>query len=414
MDMSGKFCIELPKVKKVAVAYSGGLDSTLCLKLLPEYYGAEEVLAVTVNVGLTEEEKELCRSKAELLGVPWILIDAEREFVDKFITRAIYANSSYEGYPVATSMTRQLIARKVAEFAVQNGCDAICEGSTGKGNDQFRMHNVFSLFAPDCTVILPVRDFDFTREDEKKLSEQYGIPYKAGIGDDLTMWCRSIGSGEVSNLKMMIPQEDYIWYKFPQNAPDEPRRLTVEFKEGLPVRVDDKTDLAEIIHYLNKVCGEHAIGKIDMFEDGIIGLKSREVYEAPAAIFILTLHKDAEQLCLTKEQIQFKPEVERLWAYMVYHGGWYHPVTEDCAAFLQSSQWAVNALYEVEIYKGNINILSRESDTRLFRPELRAIVERPKEPGEVRIEWKQPESGPMVKIAGFPYQILGHRGLPYA
>ncbi len=414
MDMSGKFCIELPKVKKVAVAYSGGLDSTLCLKLLPEYYGAEEVLAVTVNVGLTEEEKELCRSKAELLGVQWILIDAEREFVDKFITRAIYANSSYEGYPVATSMTRQLIARKVAEFAVQNGCDAICEGSTGKGNDQFRMHNVFSLFAPDCTVVLPVRDFDFTREDEKKLSEQYGIPYKAGIGDDLTMWCRSIGSGEVSNLKMIIPQEDYIWYKFPQNAPDEPRRLTVEFKEGLPVRVDDKTDLAEIIHYLNQVCGEHAIGKIDMFEDGIIGLKSREVYEAPAATFILTLHKDAEQLCLTKEQIQFKPEVERLWAYMVYHGGWYHPVTEDCAAFLQSSQWAVNALYEVEIYKGNINILSRESDTRLFRPELRAIVERPKEPGEVRIEWKQPESGPMVKIAGFQYQILGHRGLPYA
>jgi argininosuccinate synthase len=414
MDLSGKYCIDIPKVKKCAVAYSGGLDSALALKLLPEYYGVEEVLACTVNVGLTDEEIEMCRSKAELLNVPWTYMDAEQEFVNDFITRAIWANSNYEGYPVSTSMTRQLIARKVAEFAVANGCDSICEGSTGKGNDQFRMHNVFSLFAPDATIVVPVRDFDFTRQDEQKLSDQYGIPYKHGIGDDLTMWCRSIGSGEVSNLKMVIPQEDYLWYKFPENAPDKPRRMEVEFQNGLPVRVDDKTDLAEIIHYLNKVAGENSIGKIDMFEDGIIGLKSREVYEAPAAKFILAMHKDAEQLCLTKEQIQFKPEIERLWAYMVYHGGWYHPVTEDCAAFIKSSQWAVNAKYEVEIYKGNINILSRESDSRLFRPELRAIVEREKEAGEVRIEWEQQESGPAVKIAGFQYQIIGHRGMPYA
>ena len=413
MDLSGKYCLEIPQVKKCAVAYSGGLDSALALKLLPEYYGCKEVLACTVNVGLTDEEIELCRSKAELLGVPWHYMDAEQEFVNDFITRAIWANSNYEGYPVSTSMTRQLIARKVAEFAVANGCDSICEGSTGKGNDQFRMHNVFSMFAPDATIVVPVRDFDFTRQDEQKLSDKYGIPYKHGIGDDLTMWCRSIGSGEVSNLKMVIPQDDYLWYKFPENAPDKPRRMEVEFTNGLPSRVDDKTDLAEIIHYLNKVAGENAIGKIDMFEDGIIGLKSREVYEAPAAKFLLAMHKDAEQLCLTKEQIQFKPEIERLWGYMVYHGGWYHPVTEDCAAFIKSSQWAVNAKYEVEIYKGNINILSRESDSRLFRPELRAIVEREKEPGEVRIEWEQQESGPAVKIAGFQYQIIGHRGMPY-
>jgi argininosuccinate synthase len=411
MDLSGKYTIQIPKVKKCAVAYSGGLDSALALKLLPDYYGVEEVLACTVNVGLTDDEVEMCRSKAELLGVPWHYMECEDEFVNNCITKAIYANSSYEGYPVATSMTRQLIARKVAEFAVAQGCDSICEGSTGKGNDQFRMHNVFSLFAPDLTVIVPVRDFDFTREEEKKLSEQYGIPYKAGIGDDLTMWCRSIGSGEVSNLKMVIPEDDYIWYKFPQNAPDEPRKMEIVFEKGLPARVDDVTGLANIIHYLNKVAGENAIGKIDMFEDGIIGLKSREVYEAPAAKVLLSIHKDMEQLCLTKEQIQFKPEIERQWAYMVYHGGWYHPIKADCDAYLAASQWAVNAKYEIELYKGNINILSRESDTRLFRPELRAIVEREKEPGEVRIEWKQPESGPAVKIAGFQYQILGHRGL---
>jgi len=138
------------------VAYSGGLDSALALKLLPDYYGAEEVLAVTCNVGLTEAELDEARSKAELVGVPWTLIDSTGEFVDDFLTRAIYANSNYEGYPVATSMTRQLIARRVAEFAVAQGCDAICEGSTGKGNDQYRMNNVFAMFAPDLKVIVVI------------------------------------------------------------------------------------------------------------------------------------------------------------------------------------------------------------------------------------------------------------------
>ncbi|NSW56830.1 MAG: argininosuccinate synthase [Armatimonadetes bacterium] len=413
MDLSGKYTIEIPQVKKCAVAYSGGLDSALALKLLPEYYGCEEVLACTVNVGLTDAEIEMCKSKAELLGVPWFFIDAEEEFVNECLTKAIWANSSYEGYPVATSMTRQLIARKVAEFAVEQGCDSLCEGSTGKGNDQFRMHNVFSLFAPDLTIVVPVRDFNMNREEEKELSKQYGIPYKAGIGDDLTMWCRSIGSGEVSNLKMRIPQDEFIWYKYPENACDEPHEMEIEFEGGLPVKCDGVEGLANIVHYLNDLGGSHSIGKIDMFEDGMIGLKSREVYEAPAAKIILTIHQDMEQLCLSKEQVLFKPIVERQWAYLVYHGGWYHPLKHDCDQFIAASQWAVNGKYKVVLYKGNIDIIERQSESRLFRPELRAIVEREKEPGEVRIVWDQQESGPAVKIHGFQYQIMGHRGMPY-
>src|ERR1035437_1186069 len=211
---AGDYTIELQTCKKVAVAYSGGLDSALALKLLPDRYGAREVLAVTCNVGLTEAELEDCRVKAELCHVPWTLMEAEEEFVDDFITKAIYANSNYEGYPVATSMTRQLIARRVAEWAVAQGCDAICEGSTGKGNDQYRMANVFGMFAPDLKVIVPVRDLNFTRQEEKVLSGEYGIPYNPGIGDDRTMWCRSIGSGEVDNLQMRIAQDDYMWYKY--------------------------------------------------------------------------------------------------------------------------------------------------------------------------------------------------------
>ncbi len=394
----------LPRVKKVAVAYSGGLDSALALKLLPDKYGAEEVIAVTVNVGLSDDELEEARSKAELVGVRWELIEGTQEFANEWIARAIRANSSYEGYPVATSMTRQLIARRVAEYAVAHGCDAICEGSTGKGNDQYRMSNVFSIFAPDLTVVLPVRDFNFTRQQEKELSEYYGIPYNPGIGDDRTMWCRSIGSGEVDNLTMCIPQDVYLWYRYPQNAEAEPQRVEIEFSEGLPVRADDRTALADIIHYLNTVGGAHAIGKIDMFEDGMIGLKSREAYEAPAATIILALHRDLEQLCLTKEQVQFKPQVERLWAYMVYHGGWYHPVKVDCDAFIASSQWAVNGRYVVELYRGNIDILERESSSGLFAPEIRSLAAQ---------GFDQRDSGPAVKIHSLTYKILSRRGLPY-
>ncbi len=396
--------VPIPQVKKVALAFSGGLDSTLAIKLLSEYYGAEEVLAVTVNVGLSDEEIEGCRSKAEQLGVPWDFMEATDEFANKWVARAIRANSNYEGYPVATSMTRQLIARKVAEYAVEQGCDAICEGSTGKGNDQYRMANVFAIFAPDLEVIVPVREFDFTREQEKQLSAYYNIPYKAGIGDDLTMWCRSIGSGEVDNLQMRIPQDDFVWYNLPENAPDEPVEVAIEFEGGLPVKCDDVTGLANIIHYLNDLAGKHSIGKIDMFEDGLIGLKSREVYEAPAATVILKLHRDLEQLCLTKEQVQNKPNIERLWAYQVYHGAWFHPFTDDCAAFIENSQSVVNGKYTVQLYKGNIEIVSRETDTGLFAPELRSLA---------TTAFQQPDSGPATKIHALQYKIVSKRGIPF-
>ena len=396
--------VEIPQVKKVALAFSGGLDSTLAITLLKEYYGAEEVLAVTVNVGLTDREIEDCRSKAELLGVPWELMEATDEFADEWIARAIRANANYEGYPVATSMTRQLIARNVAEWAVAQGCDAICEGSTGKGNDQYRMANVFAIFAPDLEVIVPVREFDFTREQEKQLCEYYNIPYKAGIGDDLTMWCRSIGAGEVDNLQMRIPEDEYVWYQFPESAPDEPQEVTIEFEGGIPVKCDDVTGLANIIQYLNDVAGKHAIGKIDMFEDGMIGLKSREVYEAPAATVILKVHRDLEQLCLTKEQVHNKPNIERLWASQVYHGAWFHPFTEDCAAFIESSQAVVTGKYTLSLYKGNIDIIGRESDSGLFDPEIRSLA---------TTSFQQPDSGPATKIHALQYKILSKRGLPF-
>lgn len=400
----------LVKVKKVALAYSGGLDSALCIKLfldsaiarelVGDDYGTDEVLCVTVDVGLDDQELGECKSKAELMNVPWTYIDAREEFANDWISKAIGANSNYEGYPVSTSMTRQLIARKVAEFAMENGCDGLAEGSTGKGNDQYRMHNVFKIFAPELEAIAPIRDFNFTRDEEKNLSARLGIPYKAGIGDDRTMWCRSIGSGEVDNLQMRIAQEDYMWYVFPEDAPDEPTELEIEFENGIPVKLGDKTELADIINHLNDLGGKNGIGKIDMFEDGLIGLKSREVYEAPAAEIILKLHKDLEQLCLTKEEVQFKAMIDARWAYMVYHGAWFHPLKNDLDAFIAESQKVVNGKYKIQLYKGNIDILERESSSGLFAPELRSLATR---------GFDQRDSGPAVHIHGMQYQILGAR-----
>ncbi len=400
----------LVKVKKVALAYSGGLDSALCIKLfldsaiarelVDDDYGTDEVLCITVDVGLDDQELDECKSKAELMNVPWTYIDAREEFANDWISKAIGANSNYEGYPVSTSMTRQLIARKVAEFAVENGCDGLAEGSTGKGNDQYRMHNVFKIFAPELEAIAPIRDFNFTRDEEKNLSARLGIPYKAGIGDDRTMWCRSIGSGEVDNLQMRIAQEDYMWYIFPENAPDEPTELEIEFENGIPVKLGDKTELADIINHLNDLGGKNGIGKIDMFEDGLIGLKSREAYEAPAAEIILKLHKDLEQLCLTKEEVQFKAMIDARWAYMVYHGAWFHPLKNDLDAFIAESQKVVNGKYKIQLYKGNIDILERESSSGLFAPELRSLATR---------GFDQRDSGPAVHIHGMQYQILGAR-----
>lgn len=393
---------KLPKVNKVAVAYSGGLDSALCVRLLFDKYGAKEVHCVTVNVGLDQDEIEEARSKAEILGVPWTLIEGTHEFANEWIAKAIQANSSYEGYPVATSMTRQLIAQKVAQYAVEHGCDGICEGSTGKGNDQYRMNNVFTIFAPDLAVICPVRDFNLTRAEEKRMSKRYGIPYKEGIGDDRTMWCRSIGSGEVDNLKMQIPAEEYLWYVPPDRAPDEALELDLEFRKGVPVRCDGKRGLAAIIKYLNRAAGAHGVGKIDMIEDGMMGLKSREAYEAPAAEVILTLHRDLEQLCLSKEEVLFKHGIDDRWAQLVYHGAWFHPLKRELDAFIAESQRFVAGRHKIRIYRGNIDILERESEHSLFSPELRSLATK---------GFDQRDSGPATKIHAIPYRIMAKRGL---
>jgi argininosuccinate synthase len=391
-----------PEVSKVAVAYSGGLDSSLAIELLRRKYRAKKILPITIDVGQGEEEIFESQKKAKALKIKPLFFDLRKEFTEVWIARAIQANSDYLGYPVSTSMTRQIVARKVAEVARKEGCDAILEGSSGKGNDQYRMHNVFKMFAPELKILVPVRDFDLTRLEEEALCRSWGVPVTEMItgGDDKTMWCRSIASGAI-DLNQPLPEDIWMWYRPVDKSPDRPSFVTLEFERGIPTKLNGRQGpLGEIIPALNTLGGVHSIGKIDIFEDGIMDLKSREIYEAPAAAILLKLHRDLEQFCLTKDEIQFKKGMDQKWAYLIYHGMAYHPLRYDLDAFIETSQKVVNGKYKIKLFKGNMEIVYRESKTSLFSPEIRSI----KATG-----FDQRRCADAAFIRGLPFEILAKR-----
>ena len=391
-----------PEVNKVAVAYSGGLDSSLAIELLRRKYKAKKIVPITIDVGQGEDEVLESRRKAKILKIKPLFFDLRKEFTEVWIARAIQANSDYLGYPVSTSMTRQIVARKAAEVARAEGCDAILEGSSGKGNDQYRMHNVFKMFAPGLKILVPVRDFDLTRLEEEALCRAWGVPVTEMItgGDDKTMWCRSIASGAI-DLNQPLLDNIWMWYRPIEKSSDKPSFITLEFEKGIPVKLNGKRKpLGEIIPSLNVMGGMHSIGRIDMFEDGIMDLKSREIYEAPAATILLKLHRDLEQFCLTKDEIQFKKGIDQKWAYLIYHGMAYHPLRYDLDAFIETSQRVVNGKYKVKLFKGNIEIVNRESKTSLFSPEIRSI----KTTG-----FDQRRCADAAFVRGLPFEILAKR-----
>jgi argininosuccinate synthase len=394
--------VEVPEGNSIALAYSGGLDSTLCVKLSQQKYHARSLTAISVDVGQGEAEIQESIERAEKLGISPLIIDAKQEFTEQWLSKAIQANSDYNGYPVSTSMTRQLIAAHVAQKALELGCDALMEGSSGKGNDQYRMHNVFSLFAPGLSIFVPVRDFDLTRGEEQLLMEHYGVPVEEVIagGDDKTMWCRSIASGGIG-LDTELPDSIWLWLTPPAKAPDKPTTLKLTWQNGLPVALNDtELPLDQIIEQLNTIGGANGIGKIDLFEDGIMGLKSREIYEAPAATILLKVHRDLEQFCLTKEEIQLKRQLDAQWSKLVYHGEWFHPLKDAIDAFIASTQKAVNGEYVVELYKGNVDIRSRSSSSGLFFPDIRSINS---------ASFNQKECAPAAHIRGLPYELIARR-----
>ena len=392
----------MKKSSKVVLAYSGGLDSTLLMVLLKEKYNYEEVIPVCMDVGQGEDEIQIARERADSLGEEVIFFDSKEEFVKDYIFRCIKANGSYEGYPIGTSMSRVLIATKVAEIANEHGAEAVAHGCTGKGNDQFRMETTFRYLAPEVKIIAPIRELDLSRPDEEEILKKHGIDPKKRVGTlggDVNMWSHSIGSGQVEDLESQY-EKDYIWAVSSEKAPDEPKELTLKFKEGVPVEMNGIKDPIEMILKLNEIGGANGIGRIDILEDGIIGLKSRELYEAPAATILLNAHANLEHLILTKEQLRKKHDIDTLWADMVYHAMWLHPLRKDLDAFIDSTQKYVVGEITIRLYKGNIETIKRDSPESLFAPELRSIK---------RGGFDQREATGAVKVYCLPFGLYGKK-----
>ncbi|MCX8187939.1 MAG: argininosuccinate synthase [Nitrososphaeria archaeon] len=389
---------------KVVLAYSGGLDSTLIAILLREHYGFKEVVGVLVDVGQGDDEVKMAKERADKLGIDLRFIDAKKEFVKEYVHRCIKANGSYEGYPVGTSMSRILIGLKAAEIAVKEGIDYVAHGATGKGNDQFRLEVAFKYVGPHLNVIAPVRELNLTRTQEEEMLRKYGIEIKkpkGKIGGDVNLWSHSIGSGQFEDLKTQCPDEEYYWVKPLNEVPDKPKEITIKFERGIPVEVDGMKDPVEMIVKLNYIVGEYGIGKIDILEDGMIGFKSREIYEAPAATVLLAAHADLEHLTLTKEQLRLKRQIDQLWADMVYHGLWIHPLRKDLDAFIDSTQIWVNGKVTIKLMKNAFQIIERESSDALFAPEIRSL----KAAG-----FDQRDATGAVKIFTLPFQLYSKKG----
>ncbi|MTK63447.1 MAG: argininosuccinate synthase [Methanobacterium sp.] len=380
-------------MEKVVLAFSGGLDTSVCVKLLQEKYNMEVVTAC-VDVGQPEDEIERPAQVANNIGVKkHYTIDAKHEFAEEFIFRAIKANAMYEGYPLSTSLARPLIAMKIVELAKKENADAIAHGCTGKGNDQFRFETTIRSSSV-CDIIAPVRDLNLTRTEEMEYAVKNDIPVPSDklYSIDENLWGRSIEGDILEDPMVETPEEAFEWTKSTENAPDEPQKLTITFEEGVPVAIDgEMMNALEIIKEANRIAGLHGIGRVDIIEDRIIGLKSRENYETPGAELLITAHKALEQLTLTREELKFSETITQSYSELVYNGLWHEPLREDLDCIIDNMQLRVSGDVILKLHKGSIRILGRESPYSLYSEEAVSFEDK---------EMDQREIAGMVKNYG--------------
>jgi argininosuccinate synthase len=357
----------------IVLAYSGGLDTSICIPLLKERYDYDRVVTVAVHVGQRDEEIETATEKGKKLADRHYTIDAREKFVKEHIFPAIRANGSYEGYPMGTSLARPLIAEEVVKVARKEGATAIGHGCTGKGNDQLRFDVI--IRGAGLEVVAPIREMNLTRDWEIEYARQHNIPVPVKKDKPWSMdencWSRSIEGGLLEDPAYHPPEEIYLWTVSAQKAPDTPEKLTLEFKAGIPVGLNGKKHAGyELIQNLNERAGKHGIGRNDMIEDRILGLKARENYEHPAATVILMAHRDLEGLVLTRQELSFKRMVDDKWSELAYEGLVYEPLYAALNAFINTTQERVNGSVDLELYKGNVRILGRSSPDAIYSSDL--------------------------------------------
>ncbi|MGQ9675776.1 MAG: argininosuccinate synthase [Chloroflexota bacterium] len=359
-------------MQKVVLAYSGGLDTSVAIRWLQEQYGVE-VIALTVDLGAQDKDLDRIREKALKIGaVKALVIDAKDLFVKYFVFPALRAGAVYEGkYPLATALARPLIAKLLVDVARQEGASAVAHGCTGKGNDQVRFDVAVTALAPDLKVVAPMRDWKMSREEEMEYAAERGIPVPTTVASpystDENLWGRSIECGVLEDPWTEPPEDVFIWTKSPASAPDTPTYLEIGFEKGIPVSLDGQMmDGVSLIYALHEIGGKHGVGRIDHIENRLVGIKSREVYEAPAAVILHEAHRCLEDLTLTKDVARFKALVAQEYSDLIYNGLWFSPLHQDLAAFVASSQRYVTGTVRVKLFKGSCQAVGRKSPLSLY------------------------------------------------
>ncbi|MCX5981046.1 MAG: argininosuccinate synthase [Nostocales cyanobacterium LacPavin_0920_SED1_MAG_38_18] len=364
------------RAKKVVLAYSGGVDTSVCIPYLKQEWGVEEIITLAADLG-QGDELEPVREKALKSGASESLVaDVKDIFVKDYAFPAIQANALYENrYPLGTALARPLIAKILVEAAAKYGADAIAHGCTGKGNDQVRFDVSCTALNPNLKILAPAREWGMSREETIAYGEKFGIPApvkkSSPFSIDKNLLGRSIEAGTLEDPANEPPEEIYEMTKAIADTPNEPEYLEIGFQKGLPTTINGTSkEPVELIEQLNKIVGNHGIGRIDMIENRLVGIKSREIYESPAMIVLINAHRDLESLTLTADVTQYKRGIEETYTKIVYNGLWYSPLKAALDAFIQQTQERVSGVVRLKLFKGNAVIVGRWSDNTLYTPDL--------------------------------------------
>jgi argininosuccinate synthase len=389
---------------KIVVAYSGGLDTSVMVKWLKENYDAE-IITFTGNLGQTKELIGL-EEKAKKSGASKsYVIDLTKEFIDDYVFPALKAGAMYEEtYPMACSIGRPLLAKTLVDIARKEGANMVAHGCTGKGNDQVRFEVAVGALAPDLQSIAPLRTWEFkSREEEIDYAAKHNIPVAATKDNpysiDENIWGIAIECGVLEDPMVEPPADAFQITVSPEEAPDEPEYVMIEFEKGIPIALNGKEmDSVSLVKELNKIGGRNAIGRIDMIENRLVGIKSREVYEAPAGVILHSAHKELERITLEKSVAHYKTHVAQEYADLIYNGLWFSPLREALQAFVDKTQEKVTGMVKLKLYKGNVVISGRTSPYSLYDPELATYT--------AADQFDHKASEGFIKIYGLPYKTI--------
>lgn len=361
--------------EKIVLAYSGGLDTSIAVRWMQEKHGAE-VVTVTVDVGQPGDLNVVEANSRKVGAVKHYSIDAKEDFVRDYVFKAIKANALYEEkYPLSSALSRPLIASKLVDVAWKEGATAVAHGSTGKGNDQVRFDVSIKSLAPDLKIVAPIREWNLSRDEEIKYAEKNGIPIPVDLDNpysiDENLWGRSIECGVLEDPGHEPPEEIFEWTVSPEKAPSDPEFLSIGFDDGVPVRIDGKKmSPPEMVKTLNARAGRHGVGRVDHMEDRLVGIKSRECYECPAATVLLEAHRELEKTVLTRHEVLFKRQIDAQWTFLAYAGLWMEPLREDLEGFIDRTQDRVTGEVKLKLYKGSVMVVSRSSPFSLYDANL--------------------------------------------